>query len=205
MKKIKMIGLGPGNLEYLTFLGRKEIEKAEILIGGKRHLEEARKINKSGQNYELKKLNDMLTFIKENLDKNIAIVVSGDTGYYSLLNFLKRNDIDFDVVPGITSFQYLFSRIGESWEEYTLLSLHGRDENLIDIFKESKKGVVVLTDSKNTPISISEKFLNLGFSNIEVIVGENLSYSNEIITKFKIKDYKKYIKNYEMNVVILKK
>lgn len=205
MKKIKMIGLGPGNLEYLTFLGRKEIEKAEILIGGKRHLEEARKINKSGQNYELKKLNDMLIFIKENLDKNIAIVVSGDTGYYSLLNFLKRNDIDFDVVPGITSFQYLFSRIGESWEEYTLLSLHGRDENLIDIFKESKKGVVVLTDSKNTPISISEKFLNLGFSNIEVIVGENLSYSNEIITKFKIKDYKKYIKNYEMNVVILKK
>ncbi|MGL5710296.1 MAG: SAM-dependent methyltransferase, partial [Cetobacterium sp.] len=39
-KKLSVLGLGPGNLDYLTRAGFKVITDSEIVIGGERQLEE---------------------------------------------------------------------------------------------------------------------------------------------------------------------
>lgn len=206
MNNFKVVGLGPGNLDYLTVIGKKVIEKAEVVIGGKRQLEDVRSLNKGAIFKELKKLDEILEFLNKNQKKNIVFVVSGDSGYYSLLNFLKRKtDYEFDVFPGISSYQYFFAKLQMCWENFKLLSVHGRE---IDIYKElleSKNGITLLTDDKNNPIKICEELISKGVKGVEVFIGEDLSYKNECITSFKIEDYKNYIKNYEMNVVILKK
>lgn len=206
MNNFKVVGLGPGNLDYLTVIGKKVIEKAEVVIGGKRQLEDVRSLNKGAIFKELKKLDEILEFLNKNQKKNIVFVVSGDSGYYSLLNFLKRKtDYEFDVFPGISSYQYFFAKLQMCWENFKLLSVHGRE---IDIYKElleSKNGITLLTDDKNNPIKICEELISKEVNGVEVFIGENLSYKNECITSFKIEDYKNYIKNYEMNVVILKK
>ena len=39
-KEISVVGLGPGNLDYMTKAGIDKIKNSEIVIGGKRQLEE---------------------------------------------------------------------------------------------------------------------------------------------------------------------
>ena len=62
--------------------------------------------------------------------------MSGDPGYYSLLDALKR---DFpsgliEVIPGLSAMQLAFARLALPWHEASLLSFHGRrpdDKELI--------------------------------------------------------------------------
>ncbi|SJZ52428.1 precorrin-6Y C5,15-methyltransferase (decarboxylating) [Cetobacterium ceti] len=205
--KIKVVGLGPGNLDYLTGAGLKAIKESEIVIGGKRHLEEIESLLNNQGKYTLGKLSDMIYFIDCNKNKKITIVVSGDTGYYSLLTYLRKNlsEEKLITIPGISSFQYLFGRLNMTWEKFSLYSVHGRDCDYIEALKKSDRGIVLLTDGINNPITISENLVKHNFKNIEVIVGERLSYEDEKITRFQVENYREYIKEYEMNVTILKK
>ncbi|MGL5703095.1 MAG: precorrin-6y C5,15-methyltransferase (decarboxylating) subunit CbiE, partial [Cetobacterium sp.] len=81
----------------------------------------------------------------------------------------------------------------------------GRENDYIKTLIESKAGVVLLTDESNNPIEISKNLVQNGIDNIEVIVGERLSYLDEKISRFLVEDYEKNIRKYEMNVTVLRK
>ena len=207
MNKICVVGLGPGNLDFLTGAGRKAIETCEVVIGGSRQLEELDElISKDCEKYILGKLSEVVDFIRSREGKDITVVVSGDTGFYSLLPFLKRNfrDEELKIIPGISSYQYLFSRIGECWQNYTLASVHGRDFDYIEGLKNGI-GVVLLTDEKNTPYNIAKNIYQSGIEDIEIVIGERLSYPDEKITKLAVSEYEKLNREFKMNIVILRK
>lgn len=207
MNKICVVGLGPGNLDFLTGAGRKAIETCEVVIGGSRQLEELDElISKDCEKYILGKLSEVVDFIRSREGKDITVVVSGDTGFYSLLPFLKRNfrDEELKIIPGISSYQYLFSRIGECWQNYTLASVHGRDFDYIEGLKNGI-GVVLLTDEKNTPYNIAKNIYQSGIEDIEIVIGERLSYPDEKITKLDVNEYEKLDREFKMNIVILRK
>ena len=209
MKKINVVGLGTGNIDYLTGAGIKCITSSDILIGGERQLEDISLLLKSSQEkYILKKLSHMIEYIeKEIVHKNITVVVSGDTGFYSLLSYMKKNllDTEFNVIPGISSFQYLFARLGESWENYSLCSMHGRELDIVDALKKSTAGIILLTDSENSPYYIGRILMKNNFLDVKIVVGERLSYEDERITEFYAKDTEEHKRDYKMNVVVLKK
>ena len=205
---INVIGLGVGNLEYFSKAGENRIKTSDIIIGGERQLEDISPIiPKVCKVYTLKKLSYMLDFIKSNLDKNISIIVSGDTGFYSLLKYIKKNlpNENIEVITNISSFQYLFAKICDTWEDFTLLSVHGRENDIVKALEESKRGLILLTDSKNNPYNIAKTLADSGYQDTKIIVGERLSYSDEKITIFYARDYKSYQRDYQMNVVILEK
>ncbi len=156
--------------------------------------------------YTLEKLSDLIVYLNLNRDKKITIIVSGDTGFYSLLSFLRRNykNEELEVIPGISSYQYLFSRIGEVWQEYKLLSVHGREADYIEEFTK-EKGIVLLTDNINTPYAIAKKLYENGFADAEMVIGERLSYSDEKITILKIAEYESLNREFLMNIVIIRK
>lgn len=209
MKKINVVGLGTGNIDYLTGAGIKCITSSDILIGGERQLEDISPLLKPSQEkHILKKLSHMIEYIeREIVHKNITVVVSGDTGFYSLLSYMKKNllDIEFNVIPGISSFQYLFARLGESWENYSLCSMHGRELDIVDALKKSTAGIILLTDSENSPYYIGRILMKNNFLDVKIVVGERLSYEDERITEFYAKDTEEHKRDYKMNVVVLKK
>lgn len=205
---INVIGLGVGHLDYFSEAGKKLLKTSEIIIGGKRQLEDIEiLLNSNIEKYYLSKLDDMKMYIDKNINREISIIVSGDTGYYSLLSFIKKNFSEnlIRVIPGLSSFQYLFGKLCDTWEDYSLCSLHGRESDIIEILKNSKKGVILLTDKKNNPYMIGKKLLENKIENIEIIVGENLSYNNEKISKFFLKDIEKYNREFSINVMVIKK
>ena len=209
MKKINVVGLGPGNIKYMSLLGVECIKEAEIIVGSTRQLSDLDSvISDKQEKYILGKLGELIIYLKENLDKKITIIVSGDTGYYSLVPYLSKNlskDI-LNIVPCISSYQYLFSKLGENWQNFRLASVHGREfDYLKNIKADDIDGLVLLTDDIQNPYEVAKKLFENGKRSITVIVGENLSYDNERITIVEIEDYEKLNRKFDMNVLILKK
>ena len=209
LNKINVVGLGPGNIKYLSTAGIDCIKQAEIIVGSTRQLSDLKTIISEKQKiYILGKLTELITYLKENIERRITIIVSGDTGYYSLVPYLSKNlskDI-LNIIPNISSYQYLFSKIGENWQNFRLASVHGREFDYIkNIDDEDIAGLVLLTDDIQNPYEVSKNLYNSGVRNLTVIVGENLSYDNEKITILEIEDYKKLNRKFDMNVLILKK
>ena len=207
--KINVVGLGPGNIKYLSTAGIDCIKEAEILIGSTRQLSDLKTVISEKQEiYTLGKLTELITYLKENTERKITIIVSGDTGYYSLVPYLSKNlskDI-LNIIPNISSYQYLFSKLGENWQNFRLASVHGREFDYVkNIDNKDIAGLVLLTDDIQNPYEVSKNLYNSGVRNLTVIVGENLSYDNEKITILEIEDYEKLNRKFDMNVLILKK
>ena len=207
--KINVVGLGPGNIKYLSTAGIDCIKEAEIIVGSTRQLSDLKTIISEKQEiYILGKLSELIAYLKENIEKKITIIVSGDTGYYSLVPYLSKNlskDI-LNIIPNISSYQYLFSKIGENWQNFRLASVHGREFDYVkNIDDKDIAGLVLLTDDIQNPYEVSKNLYNNGIRNLTVIVGENLSYDNEKITILEIEDYEELNRKFDMNVLVLKK
>lgn len=182
-KNLYVVGIGPGDRGYILPIAEKIIEQSDVIIGGKRNLELFDLLEKEkvvvGNN-----LQEICGYIKANIDsKTIAVLASGDSGVFGIMEFLKNNlkEIDFQVVPGISAFQYLCSKLKTSWQDIRITSLHGReDENLIDMIK-SNRLVAIFTGGNSSPDSICKDFVEKNLTDITVSVGENLSYPDEKI------------------------
>lgn len=181
-REISVVGIGPGSSEWLLPIAVKVLSSADVVIGGKRQLAEIKTIIHS--EYLLEgNYGEMIRWIHDHVHhKKIAVAVSGDTGFHSLLGYLKRNleDVAVQAYPGIGSLQYLFGRLALGWETAVMCSAHGRSLDLSVFNEETLAGI--LTDAEKTPKAIAMTLMEYGNHRLWMAVGENLSYSNERIT-----------------------
>ncbi len=204
MNKIVIAGLGPGSLDYILPITIKKIIESEIIIGGRRNLEVIDSFIKDKKTFEITKdFESLIKYIKNNRAKKIIMVVSGDSGFYSMLKYMNKNfeKNQLEVIPGISSMQYFFGKIGEVWQGAKLASLHHKNFDYIKALKKYRI-VALLTDKKNTPQSIGKNLYEAGYD-YEIVVGENLSYEDEKISYFRPSTLKDIDKNFQMNIVII--
>lgn len=197
---INIIGLGPGNLDYITKKGEKLISTSDILIGGRRNLESVK--NFEGERIILdSNLREIVEYINNNSEKQISIIASGDPLIYGIGKYLSKN-IDnkmLNMVSGISSLQYIFSRIYVDMNDLYITSSHGKIPDFDYIL--SHKKVCMVTDSKIGPKQISKEIIDRNLNKI-IVVGENLSYNNEKITIAKPEEIIR-MDNFGMNVVVI--
>lgn len=207
MPKIHVLGMGPGNKEFIAPYVLTCIYDADILIGGKRHFREIEEESKNKEKaYITSDLLGLVKYIKENSDKKIAVLVSGDPGFYSFLVFLKKHFTkeELVVIPGLSSMQYMFCKIGLPWQDAVIKSLHGKVFDFVKALKE--EGLVgMLTDSNTTPQYIAKELVSHGFGETMMYVGEELSYEKEKITTMLAKNMIKNVQSFGMNVVVIKR
>lgn len=184
MNKLYVIGLGPGHTDYILPIAQSRISECDLLIGGERNLESFSQFK--GEKLRISKdLDAIVQLIKKALgNRQVGVIVSGDPGFYSMLDYLRNHfqENELEVIPGISSFQYLFAKIKKPWYPTSLLSVHGRRADYISSVKEGKE-VTLLTDYQQSPDFIAKKLLEANLEQVELIVGENLSYPNERILK----------------------
>ncbi|MFZ5969788.1 MAG: precorrin-6y C5,15-methyltransferase (decarboxylating) subunit CbiE [Bacillota bacterium] len=205
MNKVFVLGMGPGSKAYIPPVTVDVIGQCDVLIGGERHLQYFQELGKEMIPIKAD-LPAILDYVMENREhKKIGFLLSGDTGFYSMLTYLKKHfkTNELEVYPGISSFQYLLARIGETWQDAYVGSLHGREFNLVQAIKENEK-VIVLTDHKYTPSKIASILLENHMKDIVLVVGENLSYESERIVFGKPEEIVEH-ENFEMSVVVIMK
>lgn len=152
------IALGPGSEEYVTPQARKAMERFDRFIGDGRF---SSLLPQGGLIEPLPPLSELYTRI-ENLaeGEELALVVSGDAGFYSLASSLARRFGDkVTWIPGISSLQILACRLRRSWASLPALSLHGRAFG--GDFPEGEF-VLLLGESLYVPDQIADVALRLG-------------------------------------------
>lgn len=129
--EVSLIGIGMGR-DTQTAAGIKALDDADVVFGASRMLEVAGDKEK----YPYYRAEDIipaierLSGISETGELRVAVLFSGDTGFYSGAARLKSNlenaDItDIHVFPGISSVSYLSAAVGEPWQDAFIYSLHG--------------------------------------------------------------------------------
>lgn len=198
-----VLGIGPGDSGLRTFESEKIINKADIIIGGKRNLESIE--NQQAERFFIgADLDKLKNYILENREKNIAVIASGDPSLYGIGAYIVRElseDIEIEIVPGISSIQYAFSAFKIDMNDVYITSSHGREPDFEFIFSHDK--VAMVTDSKIGPTEIAKKIIEEK-QDYRMYVGENLSYETEILTEGSPEEIIEKEK-YSMSVVILVK
>lgn len=183
MNQVYIIGIGPGTEDYLVPIARKKVEESDCLIGGERALKLFRNLHKEEITLE-GHFEAIIPFIeKHRKEKRIAVLVSGDPGLYSFLGRISRvlRKEEYVVIPGISTIQMAFAKIGEGWEDANIISLHGRKMDDVAMRVKGAPKVFLFTDPNFPPGKIAAHLLERGVRNRRVIVMENLTYPNERI------------------------
>lgn len=200
---VAVVGIGPGSRETMTAEALAAIAQAECIIGAGRMLEAAldaaaggsavaggalpvRSIAVSGRAQLVEAIapEKIAAAVREHAEcRSFAVVMSGDVGFYSgtkkLLPLL--SDCEVRLIPGISSLSMLCSRLGTSYEDVKLVSLHGREHNIVRELRENRR-VFALVGGGNGAADLCRTCVAAGLGSVRVSVGERLSYPDEQIT-----------------------
>lgn len=179
---VTVVGIGPGSRQAMTGQACRALETAECLIGAKRMLEAAAR---PGQTvYDCVSPERISDYIRSHGEfQNFAVVMSGDTGFFSgtkkLLPLL--SDCRVTVIPGISSLVYLCARLGTSYEDVVNVSLHGREHDIVPDIRGHCR-VFTLVGGVDGMGVLCRRLTAAGLGHVKVSAGENLSYPEEKIT-----------------------
>ena len=182
--KIIVAGIGPGSEDYITPAALKKIREAKFLVGGRRALNEFSTANQitCAITHDL---DAPINFIRDKLPlDDVVVMVSGDPGYYSLLDLLRKKFPlqSIEVIPSISSMQLAFAKISLPWHSATLLSFHGRQPAREELKFTAGKTLGLLTDAEFNSATISKLLINCGWNkNSSITICARLSYPDEKI------------------------
>ncbi|MEY8353766.1 precorrin-6y C5,15-methyltransferase (decarboxylating) subunit CbiE [Lachnospiraceae bacterium 54-53] len=189
-RKVSLIGIGMGGPDQLTVKALKELQACDAVFGAERMLHGVSGLHPGAVKLPFYLSGDILPWIKEHGEfRRIGVLFSGDTGFYSgakkMAEGLARHPygemFDTEIFPGISSVSYLCSRLKTGWEDVRLLSLHGREWDIINEL-ETVSRVFALLDGNHTVKSLCRLLKEGGYGRARLSVGERLSYPDERIT-----------------------
>ncbi|MGB9660553.1 MAG: precorrin-6y C5,15-methyltransferase (decarboxylating) subunit CbiE [Moorellaceae bacterium] len=183
-KWLTVVGVGPGDPSWLTPAAYQAVAEAEILVGGPRALHLFAFLDREKRVIDAD-LETLYQYLKQVRGRPTAVLVSGDPGLYSILGWLRaRFPVEeIRVIPGISSVQLAFARLGRGWEGAIILSLHGRPLNLLDGYlsalSRNELLLALLTGGSNTPAEVGRYFTAKGLGKLKVWVGAQLGGPEE--------------------------
>jgi precorrin-6y C5,15-methyltransferase (decarboxylating) CbiE subunit len=146
-KKIVIVGCGPGSSSLLTEAGRRAISDAPVLAGAPGLLEAFaaphHETIRFGGDGGLDIAGLLGAVDRRRREAGVAVLVSGDPGIGSLARpVLQRFGRDAcEVIPGISSVQLAFARLGLDWTDARIVSAH---RELPDLSPEVASGFGIL-------------------------------------------------------------
>jgi len=192
---VSIIGMGMGDPTGMTLAAEAALKRAELVFGAKRLLDSAG-VNKGLPFYLASDILPRLSAaLNERGSLNAAVLFSGDIGFYSGAAKLRAAletmasecgiSLELKSYPGISSVSYMAARLGVSYSDCALLSLHGRnsDKALSDAADriECCGSAFVLLSSGDDVTALARVLHRRGFA-ADFTLGSRLSYEDESIT-----------------------
>lgn len=191
-KQLYIIGAGTGAKDFLTQRGLQLLKSCEVVYSSSKRLSE--QLQAVRGNIIESSVTHMQQEIAESKSRLIGILVSGDTGFFSITKTLVEQfseSCDIEVICGISSMQYFCSKLNISYENMKVVSLHGRENSILGAVSYNPK-VFVLTGGNNKAQVVCRNLLDNGLGELRVTAGENLSMPNERIIKGSAKELSEY-------------
>lgn len=191
-KDTAIIGIGMDGVKTLTAEAYDTIHAAELIIGARRMVKPFEQLGK--QIFISYDPHGIADCIKNTDCSKIAVLMSGDCGFYSGTEKLLPLIGDCRVISGISSPVYFFDKIGIPWQDCKFVSLHGAEAS-IAINVSTNKKVFFLLGGKMTVSQICRRLCEYGLSDVQVHIGEDLAAENEKISHGTAADFTEYENN----------
>jgi precorrin-6Y C5,15-methyltransferase (decarboxylating) len=194
MSNFRIVSAGVGSPELLTFEARNAIADAERVLADKRLAAAFSGLRTNTQtDIEPCAFSDLaerasaiaLELASFGASGIIAILVSGDAGFYSAAKTLRvklESLGEVSTISGVGSLQYFCALLNTSWDDAELISLHGKSGSECDALLGTvsyRPKVFALTGGNDSPGSICERLTLAGLGGVNVTTGENLGSADE--------------------------
>ncbi len=110
MYKIYVVGIGPGNIENMTFEAYEVLKKSDVIIGYKTYIDlvkdefSHKELISSPMKKEIDRCKDVLEIAKTN--KVVSLISSGDAGVYGMAGIMLEiadENFSVEIIPGVTA------------------------------------------------------------------------------------------------------
>ena len=133
MKKMYVIGIGPGNLAEMSIRAADIIKECNVIVGYKTYIDlvapmiEDKDIIQNGMRSEIERVKLAISAAEDDKNK-VAIISSGDSGIYGMAGLAYKlcegKDIEIEIIPGITAASAAASVLGAPlMHDYCSISL----------------------------------------------------------------------------------
>ncbi|MCM3003701.1 precorrin-6y C5,15-methyltransferase (decarboxylating) subunit CbiE [Priestia koreensis] len=197
---IKVIGIGDSGVASILPTYQQWIDESELLVGGERMLDFFP--NFQGEKRSITSGLSSLVEELKNETRQTVVLASGDPLFYGIGSYLSKK-LPIELYPSVSSIQLAFARIGEGWQDATMISVHGRSMTGLAQKIDGQKKIVLLTDHENSPSIIAKYLLSYGMDEYEMFVGENLGGEKERTGWWTLTDACEHSFS-PLNVVVLK-
>lgn len=187
-KPVKVIGIGPGSPDYLLPVALSAVRDCQVVIGSPRALKLFDLTGKRSHSLD-GDLASIIPLLKNRAhEETVGVLVSGDPGFYSFLTYLRRHlqPEEIEVIPGISSVQVAFARLGIPWQKAGLLSLHGRTVDNFPSYLTKGEPLGLLVDSRATGQELKKMIEPYGSFKIHIC--RNLTYPDEEIVTVTVRE-----------------
>lgn len=182
-RQIRLIGTGMGTEGTLSLEAAEAIRECDCMIGADRMLGCMDMEGKAAYAaYMPEEIQEIIDSHPEH--RKIGVLYSGDIGFYSgarqLYKSLKEYG-DVKGIPGISSAAYLAARLGVSWEDARLVSIHGRRQPYIHILARHRR-CFLLFGGRGLGEEFCRQIREYGLDGLKIWIGSSLSYEEERIS-----------------------
>lgn len=183
--RVTLIALGCGTEATLTAEARAALTRADFLTGAARLLEQLPAEVTTRREPAIQPQAILERLLNAGCREG-CVLYSGDTGFYSgartLLPLLNTQGIKVQILPGISSIQYLAAKLGRPWQNWVLRSAHGVDCDAVEAVCQGAPACF-LTGGALDPAALCRQLADAGLGDLPAAVGENLSYPSERIRR----------------------
>ncbi|QRK06626.1 precorrin-6y C5,15-methyltransferase (decarboxylating) subunit CbiE [Archangium violaceum] len=205
MKPVVVVGIGDDGCLGLSARAANAVAQAQVLVGGKRHLEFFPQF--SGERLSFSAgIGPTLERIAELAHENqVCVLASGDPLFFGIGAQVARKvgaeHVEF--IPHPSSVQLAFGRIGVSWDDAEVISLHGRPREGLCTRLRLLAKVALLTDGENTPPVLARHLLEHGERGFTAWVCESLGNPEERVRPFSLEALAECTDIGPLNVLVL--
>ena len=187
---VTLIGMGSGQPENLTLQGLAALRQADLILGARRLLA-VLPAGCTENRAAAYRPDEVAELLQTSGAENAVLVYSGDTGFYSgasaMMEKLENLGVRARVLPGLSSIQLLAAALGRPWQEWNLVSAHGRT---CDPVAECMQGrpTFFLTGGSEDPATLCAQLAAEGFGDVQGVVGQCLGTPEEKLFRGSVKE-----------------
>ena len=167
-----LVGLSTETLAY--------IDDAQVLVGGKRHLEKISTTTAIVIDWR-DGLDAAHNKIYEHMGQRVVVIASGDPLHYGIgARLVERFGVDaIHFIPSPGAFSLAAARMGWSLPDVTCLTVHGRPLEAVNLHLYPKAKLLLLSWNGATPKALVELLAAKGFGDSRVSVLEHMDGDDE--------------------------
>jgi len=177
---LSIVGLGEDGLAGLTPAARQLIDKAELMVGGERHLSQV----PNGNAERLAWQSPLKLTVEEILRRRgrpVVVLATGDPLWFGIGVTLARHvsPDEMWILPGVSAFALACARLGWPLAEVECLTLHGRPLALLNAVVLPNARLLLLSADGTTPAAVAKSLTALGYGPSRITVLEHMGGPNE--------------------------